>query len=158
RLAAPRRAEQREELSRPDRERDAVERRRRAVALDEVANLDGGVGGCAQRSSLFHFSVHCDRCFATWDQSKSTSFSTSAGPWMSFFATSAGTFTVWLVGLKKSSVANASWTSGERYASISFQASSLFFEPFVTWTTWSRIGVPSLGATQSTGMPRFCRS
>ena len=41
---------------------------------------------------------------------------------------------------------------------MNFHASSLFFEPFVTWTTWSRMGVPSTGATQSTGIPRFFRS
>ena len=84
--------------------------------------------------------------------------STSAGPLMIFRATSGGSLTVLLVGLKKSSVAKAVCTSGERYASTSFHASSLFFEPLVTWMTWSRMGTPSDGAAQSSGMPRFWRS
>ena len=99
-----------EELAGGHAERHAVERPGGPVALDEAAQRHGpaGAGSFAQRISLFHFSVHCGRCFATWAQSKSTSLSTSAGPLMIFLATSAGTFTVRLVGLQNSSVAKAS--------------------------------------------------
>src|SRR5262249_11324239 len=126
-LAAARGAEQREELAGQYRQRDAVEGPRRPIALDETGQGDGPApagSGLAQRISLFHFSVHCGRCLATWAQSKSTSLSTSAGPLMIFLATSAGTFTVRLVGLQKSSVAKASCTSGEMYASMNFHATS----------------------------------
>src|SRR5215470_4576356 len=144
-LSAAGGAEEREELARLHGEGDAVEGQRLAVALDETAELDVVRGGKrAQRSSLF--------------QSKSTSLSTSAGPLIILRATSGGSLTVLLVGLKKSSVAKAVWTSGERYMSTSFQASSFCLEPLVTWMTWSRMGCPSTGAAQSTGMPRFWRS
>src|SRR5712691_7852917 len=158
RLAAARRAQEGEELAGVDGERHAVEGQRLPVALDESAELDVRRRSDAQRSSLFQRSVHWGRCRATLAQSKSTSLSTSAGPLMIFRATSGGSLTVLLVGLKKSSVAKAVCTSGERYMSTSFHASSLFFEPLVTWMTWSRMGTPSDGAAQSTGIPRFWRS
>src|SRR5581483_1945775 len=158
RLAAARGAEEREELARRHLERDAVQRPGRAVPLHEPAQRDVGGPAVRQRSSLFQRSVHCGRCRAICVQSNTTSLSTSAGPLMSFFATSAGGFTVLFVGLKNSSVAKAVCTSGGRYMSMSFHASSLFLLPRVTWMTWSRIGTPSLGATQSTGMPRLARS
>src|SRR5215831_2355811 len=152
-------AEECKELACLHGEGDAVEGRRLAVALDETAELDVGNGrDRAQRSSLFQRSVHWGRCRATLAQSKSTSLSTSAGPLIILRATSGGSFTVLLVGLKKSSVANAVCTSGERYMSTSFHASSFCLEPLVTWMTWSRMGWPSVGATQSTGAPRFWRS
>src|SRR4029079_14501113 len=97
-------------------ERHPVQRQRGPVTLEQLGQRDGaaGTGRFRQRISLFHFSVHWGRCLATIAQSKSTSLSTSAGPLMIFFATSAGTFTVLLVGLQNSSVAKASCTSGER--------------------------------------------
>src|SRR5262245_6839213 len=159
-LAASGGAEEREELAPRHGHGDAVEGQRLPVMLDEATELDvgGGGGDRAQRSSLFQRSVHWGRCRATLAQSKSTSLSTSAGPLIILRATSGGSFTVLLVGLKKSSVAKAVCTSGERYMSTSFHASSFCLEPLVTWMTWSRMGCPSTGAAQSTGMPGFWKS
>src|SRR5207253_7579485 len=114
RLAAARRAQEREELAGVDGERHAVQGQGLTVALDERAKLDVRRRSDAQRSSLFQRSVHWGRCRAILAQSKSTSLSTSAGPLMIFRATSGGSLTVLLVGLKKSSVAKAVCTSGER--------------------------------------------
>src|SRR5262249_19902913 len=158
-LSATGGAEKSEKLAPRHGEGDAVEGQRLSVTLDEAAELDvGNDRDRAQRSSLFQRSVHWGRCRATLAQSKSTSLSTSAGPLIILRATSGGSFTVLLVGLKKSSVANAVCTSGERYMSTSFHASSFCLEALVTWMTWSRMGCPSTGAAQSTGMPRFWRS
>src|SRR5262244_897694 len=158
-LPAARGPEEREELARLHGQRDAVEGQRLAVALDETAELDVGRSGMrAQRISLFQRSVHWGRCRATLDQSKSTSLSTSAGPLIIFRATSGGSFTVLLVGLKKSSVAKAVCTSGERYMYTSVHACSFCLEPLVTWMTCCMMGCPSTGSTQSTGAPRFWRS
>src|SRR5262245_24178998 len=153
RLAAARRPEKGEELARPHVEREVVERAHGTIVLADAPQLDVGY-----RISLFQRSVHAGRCCAIWLQSKMIRRSTSLGPLMILAATSAGTFTLRLVGLKNSSVAKASCTSGDRYASISFHARSFCLEPRVTWATWSRIGTPSEGATQSMGSPRLARS